>query len=448
MKLDVLIRTSKRKTEGKSPQQQRDICQSCAASNGYELVKIHDSNGDESGKTMARPSVERALERIRSGETDGVIVAFLDRFGRAPIEEAMTVVREIHSAGGVLVPADAGGVPINPDDPQAETNLVLQLQMARQYWSMTANRFKLSQADAIKRGAYIGPAPLGYRRRADAKLEPDPATAQHVTRAFQIAAADSVTAAMSYLDEHVPSECGRDTARVRRMLANEAYLGHVVHATAGRKDDAHTALTDLATWTAAQQAPRFRRPANTSYLLTNIATCSVCGAGLVGQLQSVPGRKDTYRRYRCGARGAERGHVSVKAEALERHVRDELRDVLGDARIRIRSGAAGLTEAEAALRAAKAARKQFAEDTEIRNILGDEDWRAGAVARSKAVDDAQHAYEKAASAAVSRDLPAADELDDDAALLVALGAMVQTVRVHPGRGAIDGRAEILFDEFD
>src|SRR3954469_279631 len=155
LRLDLPIRTSKRKKEAKSPQQQRDMAYSCAAVNGHEIAMVHDSGRDESGKTMDRTSLNTIMRRVEAGETDGMIVALADRLGRAPIEEAMAYVRRLTGVG-VLVLADMGGVAINLDDPATETNLVVQLQMARQYWLMTANRFQRSQRDAVRAGKWIG----------------------------------------------------------------------------------------------------------------------------------------------------------------------------------------------------------------------------------------------------------------------------------------------------
>ena len=116
LRLDLVIRTSKRKTEARSPQQQQDMAQSCADVHGYRIATVHDSGKSESGKTMDRASIRAVAERVKAGETDGMIVGLTDRYGRAPIEEAMTVMRDLHRIGGVFVPADAGG-PRRPGRP-------------------------------------------------------------------------------------------------------------------------------------------------------------------------------------------------------------------------------------------------------------------------------------------------------------------------------------------
>src|SRR5690349_8221004 len=67
LRLDLAIRTSKRKTEAKSPQQQRDMAQGVASAFGYEIVRTHDSMADESGKTMDRATLRAVMQRVRDG---------------------------------------------------------------------------------------------------------------------------------------------------------------------------------------------------------------------------------------------------------------------------------------------------------------------------------------------------------------------------------------------
>src|SRR5947209_7615725 len=94
LRLDALIRVSRvggrSGEEFRSPEQQREICQQWADRNGAKIVATHEAI-DVSGKTMARADVDAARTRLQAGETDGVIIAWLDRYSRAPVSEAMTV---------------------------------------------------------------------------------------------------------------------------------------------------------------------------------------------------------------------------------------------------------------------------------------------------------------------------------------------------------------------
>lgn len=294
LRLDALIRQSQREDDSKSPQQQREDCERCGQRGGYAIAAVHDSGRSESGKTMARGTVDAALARIRSGETDGVIVAWLDRFGRAPIEEAMAVLREIANAGGCFVPADVnGGQPIDPDDPQAETNLVIQLQIARQQWLTTAKRFDRNRREAIAAGKHIGRPPFGYsfadptpRERAaagviDSHLVPDEQTGWIVPKLFERKAAGGTWLELArWLDSVAPKPDRRHWSRqtVVGIIRSRTYLGEVRHGEHVRPD-AHEPLVSASLWRRAQNEPGRRTPRGT-YLLSGLVRCAGCGRSM------------------------------------------------------------------------------------------------------------------------------------------------------------------------
>jgi len=78
---------------------------------------------------MDRADVDAALERIRGGQTDGVIVAWLDRFSRAPVAEALGVYNDISNAAGQVVAVDMAG--LNPNDATGEMALTVMLSVNR-----------------------------------------------------------------------------------------------------------------------------------------------------------------------------------------------------------------------------------------------------------------------------------------------------------------------------
>lgn len=435
LRLDQPIRTSKRKKEARSPQQQRDLAQTCADTNGYEIAMVHDSERNESGKTMNRASLNAIMDRIRAGQTDGVIVALTDRLGRAPIEEAMAWVRELHAVGGVLVLADAGGRPVDLSDPQVETNLVLQLQIARQFWATMAKRMLQTRVGAVKAGKFVGPAPLGYQRERG-RLVPDPVLGPMMTTTFQLAARDGLHAAAAHLKRHVP-ERNWTTDHVRRVLRSRTYLGE------SRSGDeiepnlhAHDALTDIATWTAAQTDPGHRR-ANGTYPLSHLARCGRCGWGLVGALQTV--REKAYRRMRC-SNPACKGGCSVSAEKLETHVRAEVELLLSNRVFVDEFSPAGLPEAEAAMLAAKAERTALTSKVKP----SDPDFSTWLAQADALVSETTNEFTRlSALADQSETLPGPHELDKPEQYARALRAVTGRVRivVAPGRGSIEDRVD-------
>lgn len=467
LRLDLIIRTSKRKRDARSPQQQRDMAQSCADVNGYRIVFTHDSGTDESGKTMRRASIDAAMARVRDGETDGVIVALADRIGRAPIEEAMTTVRAFCSAGK-LVLADMGGQPLDLSNGVEESNVVFQLQMARQFWLNTANRFMRSQRDALDAGKFIGPTPLGYQRRAG-KLIEHPQLAPIVREAYRRAARDGLAAAVVYLAERVPERarrrrvdgvavevvepCHWNTDTVRKLLASRVYLGEAwiwvagAHGDAGKerlvKPSAHPKLTTLDDWTAAQSAPRPRR-ANGGYLLSGIAECGECGAGLHGQLQTVNGR--SYPRYRCSNRAC-RGGSSISAQRLDGYVRGAL---IAEARQIEASGPNGwrLRFVPGDVDAARAELETRESDlaTFLQTVRPSAPGYANAYAAlESSLDVAKRAHaDLATQAAHCEQIPAVDELHIDEQILRGLRLARTRIVVRRGRGSLDARVDVSF----
>jgi DNA invertase Pin-like site-specific DNA recombinase len=430
LRLDQLIRTSHRKAEARSPQQQRDIARACAQTHGYTIGVVHDSGRSESGKTMDRASVHAAMARVRAGLTDGVIVALTDRVGRAPIEEAMGFMRELHVIGGVFVPADAGGRPIDLSEPMAETNLVLQLQMARQFWLTKAQGFQRSQRDAIRAGKWIGPAPIGYVSTGG-YLHEHEHYGPTIRAAYRLAAHDGLHAAVKYLRETAP-ERNWTTSETRRVLSKRVYLAEIHHgAHAPNLDAPHPALTTLDLFLAAQTEPQHRL-SNGDYVLSKLATCETCGEGLTGQLSSAGGRRE--RRYRCSNVKSCGGGTSISADALEAHVRGVFAAFLDQWEFRVRFEVEGLQEAQDALTQARDDARRFARNARLLSAMSDEDAAAMAEGLAAEVDAALTRYEGVAKLATrSEQMPSADQLKDDDGLLRALRLIEPRIVVKRGR---------------
>ena len=421
MNLDHVIRTSHRKADALSPGQQRKIAADFQRRTGHRIVMTHDSGRSESGKTMDRAALRDVRQRVRSGATDGVLVSYLDRLGRAPIEDSMTFVRELVGDGGNLLAADWSDDPIDLSDSNVEDMLVFRLQMNRSQWNKAAERQRLNKRDTLAAGKFIGPTPFGYEKK-QGKLIPDPVWGPVVTRAYEIAARDGWAAVVAYLQEVAPNERIWRTDMVRKLLANRTYLGE--HATRGlvgygtaEGASPHEPLTDPKTFNLAQHAPRPRQT-NGDYLLSNHVFCE-CGADLIGQHLRRADRGTEERRYRC-----QLGHATANAEQLDAYVRAELRELLADDEFRARIAPAGVEEAR--VKAQTLARK-------YRAFLENEDPEDAVFAEVKAdrklaLDRATAAYDAlVGQAEESERLPAADEMDDDRELL-------RCLRILTGRG--------------
>ena len=104
---------------------------------------------DRSGGRMRRPELDRILDRIRRGETEGVVVADRSRFART-LPGALLAIQEIRDAGGAFISSDGF------DSSTPEGALFLHQMMAfaqfeldriRQTWAICSSR---AVADGVR----------------------------------------------------------------------------------------------------------------------------------------------------------------------------------------------------------------------------------------------------------------------------------------------------------
>ncbi len=303
LRLDRLIRVSVQDgREGdsfRSPGQQRGLCDTWARTNGAEIVFEHTAiSGRNSAKTMARTDVDAAVARIRAGLTDGVVVAWLDRFSRAPVREALSVYQDIRDAGGRVIAVDMAG--LNPDDATGEFALTVHLAVNRMVWRKTAERYAQSRREAIEDGKSIGRPTLGYRYADPTRKPHGPGVINSrlvvyeperpvVLELFERKASGASWLQLArWLDVVMPKPAGRLWARssVSDLIGRRVYLGEVHHGEF-RNAGAHEAIVPVALWRRAQNVPGERTPRG-AYLLSGRVRCAGCGrrmqAGKPGHL--------------------------------------------------------------------------------------------------------------------------------------------------------------------
>jgi DNA invertase Pin-like site-specific DNA recombinase len=266
---------------------------------------------DESGRRADRPLLEQALERIELGASDGIIVAFLSRFGRSLADSTKHLAR-IQAAGGTFI-----SVQEQFDLDTDHGRLMLRQMLA--YNEYESDRIRSNWDDARRRatarGVHNGPyPPVGYKRRPDGRLRVDYRTAEHIRRAFAMRVDGASLADVGrYLREH-RVRSGRRTmvwqpSSVERIFASRVYLGEI-HNGPYVCVDAHPALVDPVTWRLAVHQPAQRAEAPRPGLLYGILRCATCRAYLT--LWS--GRSDGIdRMYRCGRQFKQRGACPHRA---------------------------------------------------------------------------------------------------------------------------------------
>jgi len=380
LRLDGYVRVSRvggREGEGYiSPDVQRDAIAAYAAELSGEIVAWHDDQ-DFSGGNIERPGFQAVIERLRAGETDGVVVMRVDRFARS-VADGAAVVREIVDRGQVFASCHER---IDPRTPEGRFMLTSFLANAELFLDQAKAGWWAAKSRAIARGVHIGPTPIGYRRERSQPLVPDPIFGPAMTDLFARGATREYgdTALAHWFNERAPHPNGRrwQAPEVRRWLSNRIYLGEIRYGELANPE-AHEPLTDPETWARCQREPRAQRRPHSSFLLTGLVRCAACRYAMGGQTYG--GAKQDTPIYRCSGRAGCPEPSVIVAARLDQFVIQEIHRWLEGITLR---GAKGvdldLIDREA--READGELQAFAADLTARRLLGEAGWQAGLQAR-------------------------------------------------------------------
>lgn len=391
--LDAYIRVSKvAGREGESfisPTVQRERIQAWAQLHGARLA-WNEPELDVSGGGMRRPIFDHIMDRVRSGESGGVVVAKLDRFARTLVG-ALGVLEEFDRHGATLVSVADN---IDLSTPVGKAFLRILLVFAELERDRISESWRAATASAIDRGIHIARyTPIGYVKTAEKRLVRGP-EAPAIHKAFQMRAAHaSRTEIARRLDVTAPRpNGGRWTPpMVERIIQNRVYMGHAYRGEQTNLD-AHPAIVTAAEWHAANATPVRAEPRGKKpNLLGGIARCAACRYVLAPGKSRFGGTGDDVLGYRC--RGTHTAGVcpepsSINARKLERYVEGVWRAQMAQEAFLIQPDTQRLQEASAALSAAEQELAAFANDLTARQVLG-AGYHDALAARAAAMDDAR-----------------------------------------------------------
>ena len=315
---------------------QEERCRALATARGLTVGEVF-TDRDQSGGKMERPAFAQALTRIERGESGGLLVARLDRFARTLLGGLQTL-EEIRQAGGVVLSAE-GDFDTSTNTGELVLNMMLtlaqfELRRIRESWAIARER-------AVDRGAYVGSAPAGYRKRQDGTLEPNE-YAGAIGEAFQLRAngASHAEIGRHLLQAGVPTVRSQRAAiswghgSVQKLLANRVYLGEA-RSGAYIKEDAHSPLVTRAVFRAVQERKGTAKAASKNgregpLLGGGLLRCASCGCRL--SLDTTRPRGDTvYRFYRCKSNPICPARVAISAAKIEPYLEGIVRRFLANA---------------------------------------------------------------------------------------------------------------------
>jgi site-specific DNA recombinase len=326
-------------------------------------------------------------------------------------------VREIHDAGGRIYAPDA---PADWTSPEGELQAGIMFAFAQYIRQRARAGLERAKENAIRRGIPVATRPpVGYRKRDDRRLEPDPRVALVVREVFERRAEGWGPSGLAELLESrgvATSQGSRTWSKqaVASLLRSRVYVGELSYGRDRRfvNPSAHEPIVDEGLWHAAQQ-PAVKRPQSPrgrgDYLLTGLLRCAACGYSLQGTRTSRG--KRIYRCTRRHAGGLCPRPVRTDAELVEKAAEDAFWSLVADVTAKsIQPEAADqLRKAEALLDNAEHRLRQVMEP-EAQDAAGD-GWLALVRRRREARDAA------AAAVGLLRSAQSSEQASPDVATL-------------------------------
>ncbi|MGA8746450.1 MAG: recombinase family protein [Solirubrobacterales bacterium] len=384
MILDGYIRVSQvggRRGDGFiSPSVQREQIEAWTSSSGALLGEVFEEL-DESGGRPDRPLLMEAIERVECGESDGMVVAKLDRFGRSLLDGLGAIAR-IEAVGGTFVSVQDGF-----DLGTATGKLVLRIMFSIGEWELERARINWDTARgrAVERGLYIARrAPPGYRRGKDRRLRIEPKEASVIRELFERRLrGESCERMAGFLnDSEVQTESGVPWCEfnVRLLIKTRAYRGEVRNGRHSNRD-AHEPIIDDGTWEACQWPP-IAAGKQIHTLLGGRLRCAACGRMMRPTRETLRSRFSYYRCYGVGGKCPAPAHMRVDHldPLVEEFIFGLCRQASG------RGSKSGAERSEEELARAEEMLSEYRDNPRLHRRLGSESFEAGVAIRQRSVE--------------------------------------------------------------
>lgn len=276
-------------------------------------IQVTDASGNTyDGYRVIRPIWHQALQRLRQGATDGLMVYDLDRLARDPrdLEDAIEVVEHY---GKAIVSATASEIDLSTESGRMAARLMVV--MANKASADTARRVRRAALDNALAGKPVGKRAFGWS--ADhSSLNSTEVALVHKAVDELLAGTTTVSAIARQWNE-----AGVTTARgnhwrnvtVRQYLRHPRLAGYRVHHANGRNEIVRDTdgdpvmgqwppLLSIEKWEELQAVlssrdSRGRVPKKSSrhYLLSGLLRCGVCNSLMYGNYAKERG----YHYYKC-----------------------------------------------------------------------------------------------------------------------------------------------------
>ncbi|PIR37294.1 MAG: hypothetical protein COV34_03280 [Candidatus Zambryskibacteria bacterium CG10_big_fil_rev_8_21_14_0_10_42_12] len=192
MKAIILARvsTEEQKEAGNSLPAQIDRLKKYCQNKGFEVAKVFSF--DESAYKVKRDDFDGALEYLKSAK-EKVSVCFdkVDRFSRNVFDKRVAVLYELAMKDKIELHFASDNLVITPDISAAEKfHFGINLGLAKYYSDAISDNVKRAYENKIKKGEWIGKAPIGYvnveNETGSKEIQPDQLKAPFIVKIFEM----------------------------------------------------------------------------------------------------------------------------------------------------------------------------------------------------------------------------------------------------------------------
>ncbi len=328
--VDIYVRVSQTggrdvEAEGGTASDQETKCRKQLDADGLAVGLVF-TDLDQSGGKTSRPAFDKALARIESGESGGIIVRNLRRFGRTT-SGVVEGVRWIEDHGAAFISCEEK---LDTSTPMGRFALTIFAALGALELEERTETWARARANMVERGIHAGPTvPLGYLATLNDHgkrigFELDPETAPAVAEAFRMRArGESWRSIYGYLAELVPGRLSSLKA-VAKLIRNRVYVGEA-RSGSNVHERAHEAIVSEGEFQAANRSAgpgerlsRVSKGTGEGALLAGQLKCAGCGGRMTYTYTMSGGHK--YSFYRCQTNEGCPAKASIGAKVVEPHI--------------------------------------------------------------------------------------------------------------------------------
>jgi site-specific DNA recombinase len=316
-----------------SPEEQEERCRGYLRAHGLAAGDVY-TDEDRSGRTMDRPGFERAMEDVKNGRAGGIVVARLNRLARNTVATIRTV-QTIEEHGGAFLSVDP---PVDTTTPSGRFMLQVFAALAELESETIKANWSTAQAYARARGIRIAPrVAFGFERSESGPLVPNE-DAELVRTVYRMRGRGATfQACADYMNEQGATTpvLGDGSGRtgggnpwaegaVRKLVQNPLYAEG--DPALPEEFSAPLRLVPRTLWRKAQPKSDGRRLRKEQHLLSGLVRCGSCGGTMTASTnrKTLKGGEYAASHYVCRQRAATAKPcpkpITVSGALLEPHV--------------------------------------------------------------------------------------------------------------------------------